>query len=101
MGGRGGASGLGGRYSNRSIERRLHKIISKTGNDGSYNHEVKLSDWENYGKKRTYIKVTETRTGSKHRATYDFGYVDRKTNTYHPGRHDMEKNYNLSGARFK
>lgn len=99
MGGRGSSTGTA-KYSNENLEKRMNLIISKSGNDGSYNRRVSLSDWENYGKKRTYIKVIETRKNSKRRAEYDFGFVDRETNQYHSGKHNMEKNYNLGGSKF-
>lgn len=41
-----------------------------------------------------------TRKNSKRRAEYDFGFVDRQTNQYHSGKHNMEKNYNLGGSKF-
>lgn len=100
MGGRGGSSGLGGKYSEKNIHKRMNQIINASGNDGSYIRRVSLSDWEGYGKKRTYIKVYETRKNSKRSVSYDYGYVDRQTNKYVAGKNDMEKNYNLGGKKF-
>lgn len=51
MGGRGSSSGLGGKYSEKNIHKRMNQIINASGNDGSYIRRVSLSDWEGYGKK--------------------------------------------------
>lgn len=63
-----------------------------------YNYEIIARDWANYGKSRTYIKVEETSTSSKHRKVYDFGYIDNIANTYVAGRKDANGNLNLAGA---
>ena len=51
MGGRGGTSGLGGKYSEKNIHKRMNQIINASGNDGTYIRKVSLSEWENYEKK--------------------------------------------------
>ena len=105
MGGRGsngksGGSGSSDKYSEENIHKRMNQIINASGNDESYIRKVSLSDWEGYEKKRTYIKVYETRKNSKRNVSYDYGYVDRQTNKYVAGKHDMEKNYSLGGIKF-
>lgn len=65
-----------------------------------YNYEIVENVWENYGKSRTYFKIIETRDYSKHYAVYDFGYIDNKTDEYHPGRKwDAFGEWTLAGNR--
>ena len=64
-----------------------------------YNYTVVAKDWENYGKNRTYLSVTET-SSTKHFKKFDFGYIDNATNTYVPGTKDAMKNYVLHGSSF-
>lgn len=81
------------------VTAELESIISEASD--VYEYEIKTNLWENYGKSRTYIKVAQSRSHSKHYATYDFGYIDNITNEYHAGKHDAFGNYTLSGNRRK
>ena len=64
-----------------------------------YDYRISTSVWEKYGKNRTYVNVIETRKGSRHYATYDFGYIDNADDSYHPGKKDAFGPYSLSGSR--
>lgn len=88
---------LAGNIQKKNIEKRLNQIIKASDPTGVRQYKISISDWENYGKKRTYIKVHETKKHSKHHVVYDYGYVDRQTNKYVPGKSNMEKNYTLGG----
>ena len=79
---------------------RLETIIENSANDGTYNYRISANNWEKYGKNRTYLKIVETRNSSKRYAEYDFGYLDNINGEYISGKHDLTKNYNLSGSSF-
>ncbi|MEY8396203.1 hypothetical protein AALB64_15535 [Lachnospiraceae bacterium 45-P1] len=64
----------------------------------AYDYKISVSDWENYGKSRTYFKIYETRKNSRHNVIYDCGYYDNQKDVYVPGKKDLTKNYTLSGA---
>lgn len=67
----------------------------------AYTYKVNANEWEGYGKKRTYISIVETCTGTKHYKKYDCGYVDMNTNEYVAGKNvDLRDNYTLDGSRF-
>lgn len=55
-----------------------------------YYYRVYATDWKNYGKDRTYIKVYEKRTGSKHNKLIDCGYYDNASGQYFSGNFDIE-----------
>lgn len=73
----------------------LKELIANAPN--IYNYEIVESDWEKYGKSRTYFKVLETREHSTHRIYRDYGYIDNMTNEYHAGRNDVFGGYSLHG----
>ena len=52
--------------------------------DNGFNYRVKVNDWENYGKSRTYLSLIETRKHSKHYVTKKYGYFDNQTHEYMP-----------------
>ncbi len=62
-----------------------------------YRYNVYVSDWEGYGKSRTYFAVYETRRNSNHNAKYDYGFYDNQTGKYVAGRHDLTDNCSLGG----
>ena len=97
MGGRGGSSrsGSGGGGMQKQVNAILNptsredyierlKIIAENGyDDTSYNFEVSVRDWENYGKSRTYLKINAYRKGDdKFHHSVDYGYFDNKNNSY-------------------
>lgn len=47
-------------------------------------YNIVASDWNNYGKNRTYINVYENREGSKHSKKIICGYFDNITGDYVP-----------------
>lgn len=58
------------------------EAIAEMGQPG-YDISVKTSDWENYGKSRTYLKLVIYKdTNGKRHHEMDFGYFDNKNNTY-------------------
>lgn len=74
----------------------LNSLISEAAD--VFNYEISERLWENYGKSRTYFKIIKTRKNSTHYSTYDFGYIDNKTESYVPGKMDAFGKYNLAGA---
>ena len=83
-----------------TINDRLQSLIDHEGNASGYNYRIQTSDWEKYGKSRTYFKIIETRDNSKRRAEYDYGYYDNKEEKYVAGKSDIFKNYSLRGSSF-
>lgn len=86
----------------RCIE-RLELIVRNSVAHSYCELEISCSDWNNYGKSRTYFSIIEhskDRRQSKHYAKADYGYIDNKTNVYVPGRHDLNKNYAFGGSEF-
>jgi|GEM_PF-2047474 len=66
-------------------------------NDNGYRYEVQMNDWQNYGKDRTYFKIIETRSNSKHCAVKDYGYYDNKADEYVPGKADLNSGFDFGG----
>lgn len=80
---------------------RLNTICSASQlPDTDYVRTAKSSDWVNYGKNRTYFKIVETRTGSKHYKEKEYGYYDNIADEYVPGKNDLRDNFTFSGERF-
>lgn len=79
----------------KEIEERLQYLVSIAPKH--FNYEIKINDWEKYGKSRTYFKVVETRDHSKHYVEFEYGYIDNADNTYHKGRKDAFGKSNLFG----
>lgn len=79
---------------------RLNKIEEADKVGGGFNRLAKITEWNNYGKSRTYLKMVETREGSKHYNEKDYGYYDNTNNLYVPGKFDLEssKIYGFSGT---
>lgn len=85
----------------RDCEERLNTILEESGKDcGVYHREIVMNDWANYGKSRTYFSIVETCNSSKHYVKRDYGYFDNISNTYVPGKNDLNENYTFSGAKF-
>lgn len=97
MGGRGGSGGSkgGGGGMQKQINailspmsredyiERLKVIAENEYDNTSYNFEVSVRDWENYGKSRTYLKINAYRKGDdKFHHSVDYGYYDNKSNSY-------------------
>lgn len=59
-------------------------VAENNSHDNGYHYKAIVSDWENYGKNRTYLSYVETRDHSKHNVIKKFGYVDNATNEYVP-----------------
>lgn len=74
---------------------KLNFIVSDAS--GFYTYSIYVSDWEKYGKSRTYFAVYETCQYSKHNAKYDYGFFDNQTGKYVAGRHDLTDNCSLGG----
>lgn len=80
---------------------RLNTIISHSTTKSYCEMFVVTSDWENYGKSRTYFSIVEKAVrSSKHYVKRDYGYYDNISDTYVPGRNDLNKNYTFSGMSF-
>ena len=72
----------------QEIIERLNKVCEASQN-GRFTIEARVSDWENYGKSRTYFKLVETSSVTKHYKELDYGYFDNKANVYVAGRRDL------------
>ncbi|MCC8047320.1 MAG: hypothetical protein LIP12_17840 [Clostridiales bacterium] len=79
--------------------KRLEVIMEHSKSD-LYHHEVKATDWEKYGKNRTYLSIVETKSGTTHYKKFDYGFIDNLTGEYHPGNKDINDNYTLRGFDF-
>lgn len=69
------------------IIKRLEKLVaaSQTG-DETYHTEIKISEWNNYGKSRTYFSIVRTRENSRHYEKLDCGYFDNQSEEYVAGK---------------
>lgn len=62
---------------------KLEAIVEeKNSYDNGFHYEAVVSDWENYGKSRTYFSIIETRDNSKHYSKTRYGYFDNQTEEY-------------------
>lgn len=105
MGGRGGSSGMsgGGRSGNSvSFSQQASRIanpsskqdfieraefIGNVSENAAYKYDVSTSDWQNYGKDRTYIKLNQyNASDGSLRQSMDMGYYDNIKNQYIEGR---------------
>lgn len=66
---------------------KLSKIASEKEGNG-WHYEAVASDWENYGKSRTYFSIIETRDNSKHNVKMKYGYFDNISEEYIAGKYD-------------
>lgn len=96
MGGRGSSSGANNNSAAKAMITRIKEpttkqdfidkmnVMAELGNQqGVYNYKVKTTDWENYGKSRTYLKITETRASDgKPHGERDYGYFDNNSGKY-------------------
>ena len=57
-------------------------VEEKNSHDNGYHYEAVVSDWENYGKSRTYFSIIETRDNSKHYSETRYGYINNQTEEY-------------------
>lgn len=115
MGGRGGYSGTAEYKAQEDFKRfsepktradyilRL-EVLAEVGMPG-YRTTSSVSDWENYGKSRTYLKINAYReSDGKFHHSQDYGYFDNQSGEYVRGRAgtnrlDYEHQYNASGNR--
>ena len=73
----------------QEIIERLNKVCEASQND-RFTIEARITEWENYGKNRTYFKMVETSSVTKHYQAIDFGYFDNKKGVYVAGQRDLE-----------
>lgn len=81
---------------------RMEMLAEKAEGIGDFHYTVKVNDWENYGKSRTYFSIIRTRETSSHRSEIKFGYYDNQSEKYVPGNGcgcDLTENYDLSGSK--
>lgn len=78
--------------------KRLQTIVNHSGD--AYDYEIKVRNWENYGKSRTYLSIVETSKTSKHYVERKYGYIDNQTGEYIPEKNDLNDNFTFSGSRF-
>lgn len=89
--------------SREELVERMNKVVAvdQLAENALYVRTAKITEWSNYGKSRTYFKLTETSsTSSKHYKEKDFGYFDNINNVYVPGKDNLESNriYGMSGT---
>ena len=82
----------------QEIIERLNKVCEASQN-GRFKVEARVSDWENYGRSRTYLKLVETSDVTKHYKELDCGYFDNQKGVYVAGRRNLEaeKVYDFGG----
>lgn len=114
MGGRGSSSGANNNSAAKAMITRIKEpttkqdfidkmnVMAELGNQqGVYNYKVKTTDWENYGKSRTYLKITETRASDgKPHGERDYGYFDNNSGKYVKSKAnnlDTPQFYNVGG----
>lgn len=73
----------------QEIIERLNKVCEASQN-ARFTIEARITDWENYGKSRTYFKLVETSSETKHYKALDFGCFDNKKGVYVSGQRDLE-----------
>ena len=79
---------------------RLNAIADLANSyDNGYHYEVKISEWVNYGKDRTYFSIIETRDNSKHYVKKDYGFYDNNAEECGPGKASID--YTFSGEKFE
>lgn len=83
---------------------RLQTIVDNSTTYDYCEFEIKTSDWEKYGKSRTYFKIVEKSTNlaiSKHYKEKSYGYYDNIANEYVPDKYgDANNNYTFGGSKF-
>lgn len=80
----------------------LEKETEANSHNNGYAYEAVVSDWEKYGKSRTYFSIIETRKNSRHYKKISYGFFDNVTGTYMAEKYnDLKKNFTVSGARMK
>lgn len=79
------------------IMERLEMMAKAAGQRYSYMYTVYVSEWEKYGKNRTYLAVFEKSDITKHNAKIECGYFDNNADEYIPGNVDIEDRYDLCG----
>lgn len=87
-----------------NLIKRLQIIVN---NSTTYNYcefEIRQSDWEKYGRNRTYFKIIEKSTDtakSKHYKEKSYGYYDNIANEYIPEKYGNAMNdFTFSGSKF-
>ncbi len=79
-----------GEKDKKKIIEKLEKIADEKEGNG-WHYEVVVSEWNNYGKSRTYFEIEETRDHSKHLTIMKYGYYDNASSEYVAGKHDIRK----------
>ncbi len=81
------------------LDRLNEKAAEANSHDNGYHYNVYISNWENYGKSRTYFAIFETRENSKHNKKISYGYYDNQKLIYVPEKYNnLEKNFTVGGA---
>ena len=76
---------------------KMEVMVELSKSQDTYTYSIRTSEWENYGKSRTYLKIAETRASDgKPHGERDYGYYDNKTNTYVK----PKSSNNLNGREF-
>ena len=81
------------------------ELIGQISENVSYKYDVSVSEWQNYGKDRTYIKLNQYNSSDGTlRQSIDMGYFDNAKNEYVKGRtknsDSMQGNiWNLQGSQ--
>ena len=79
------------------IMEKLEMMANAAGQRYNYIYTVYASEWEKYGKTRTYLAVFEKSDVTKHNAKIECGYFDNNADEYIPGNVDIEDRYDLCG----
>lgn len=79
------------------IMERLEMMAKAAVQRYNYIYTVYVSEWEEYGKNRTYLAVFEKSDVTKHNAKIECGYFDNNADEYVPGNVDIEGRFDLCG----
>ena len=109
LSGRGGSSGIGA-ISEKQVDSVMNpttktefveklEVLAEIGQAG-YETVAKTTEWEKYGKSRTYLKVDAYReSDGRFHHSFDYGYFDNVSGSYVAStRNDLySANYDLGG----
>ena len=80
------------------VDRLNKKAEEENNHNNGYHYTVCISNWEKYGKSRTYFSIFETRENSRHNKKISYGYYDNNSKKYVAEKYnDLTKNYSVSG----
>lgn len=87
----------------KELIERAELIIQNSTCKDYMEFELKINDWENYGKSRTYFSIVKKSRDyrvSKYYTERRYGYLDNISGEYVPDKNDLRRNYDFGGNSF-